>query len=284
MREPTPIHISMIMDEVCDQMKNKSAEFCSIPTGIRDLDNITRGLDANRVNVIAARTSDGKTAFACNLAVKLCLQHKSVCFITLEDSPQSLLMRMLCNVSGVSYDNLHSGLLSDMDMARIDDAKIKLQSIDFLFFENFGYEISEMKELSERLHPKPDVIIFDYVQLVRSAGKSKYEAVSEFAAELHRYAASEKITIVALSQLNRGNMNSTRPYLHHMSQSGVIEEVASMCLLLRYPARWDNKTLSGDYIDSSDYYEVIVAKHKNGPTGDIALRFNQGKFKFEDIS
>ena len=278
-RELVPVLVSGIIDGVIEDLRTKDPEVYDLPYGLKALDKRTKGLVKNGLNVIASRTSDGKSSFAVNLAVNLCLEHKKVCYITLEDTAAKLMTRMVCNAAKMTKSEFFTNYEERIE--DIEDAKIKLKTINFIFIQEFGYNMKELQQFADEIE-KPDVLIFDYIQNIDTAGGKKYDVISDFVREFRLYAIREKITVVLLSQINRGSTSTNRPSLQYIAGSGAIEEAADQALLLRYPIRWNNKTIDDSPITDPRYYEIDVAKNKEEGTGWVNVRFIENQFRFID--
>jgi len=275
-----PTFLSDILDVAWEKFK-KGSERPVFPFGFKDLDELTRGIPENRVTFLAGRTSDGKTSFACNVAIQSALLGKAVYYVTLEDTAVSLLQKMLCICGKFNYAKLVRGFITREEERIFEKVKESLSAIKFLFFENGVFTYNHIKEIAG-MNPKPDLLVFDYIQNINTIGKDKYNTITDFARELRRYAIQEEITVLCLSQLNRGNTEKPRPELQHLSSSGALEEVAEMAILLRYPSRWNGLLLDNVTSALPQDFEVIVAKNKTGPCGEVKLRFIAEQLRFED--
>ena len=198
-----------------------------LPTGISSLDTILWGLHRKQVLCIAARPSEGKTTLGLQIAWNLADAHFVVHFISLEMSKEQLVERQLCNTMNIHNTKLRHGQVDDTIKSKMAHFKTMLdeQKPKLLITDDVGYHYKQIEDLIDRLNPRPDVVMLDYIQLC-TLGRhdSKVEAISEYVRALKQLAVEKNIAIVILSQINRGikDRADKRPRLEELKGSGCI--------------------------------------------------------------
>jgi len=248
-----------------------------LPTGIPELDRLLWGLHRKQLMIIAARPSEGKTTLGLQIAWNLADTGKTVFFISLEMSKEQLLERLLCNTMSIRNTDLRSGQITpDMD-SRIDTfgKMIREHKPKLLLTDDIGYDWQDIQVTIEKLDPKPDVIILDYIQLC-SMGKyhNKVDAISEYVRAMKQLSIEHDLAVVCLSQINRGikDRKDRRPLMDELKGSGTLEEHADTVGLLYWPIR------NEDVLDPS-LYEVNIAKQRHGATQTVDLSFEPQHYR-----
>jgi replicative DNA helicase len=261
------------LDKISKLYENK-AGLTGLPTGFRDLDKLTSGLQPSDLILIAARPSMGKTAFTLNIAQNVGVrQHKTVAFFSLEMSKEQLVQRLLCQISHIDSQKLRTGQLNtDKDWAQLTDACDKLYQAPIYIDDTPGISVSEMRSKARRLKSEHglDLIIVDYLQLMQGRNsESRQQEISEISRSLKALARELKVPLIALSQLSRSveSRQDKRPMLSDLRESGALEQDADIVAFLYREDYYDKET------ENQHITEVIVAKHRNGPTDTVKLYF-----------
>ncbi len=271
--------------------ENKGA-ITGVSTGFRDLDRLTSGLHSSEMIVIAARPSMGKTALAMNIAEHAAIQLKlPVAIFSLEMSAQQLVQRMLCSRSRVNLAKTRDGFLAEADFPKLTNAASKLAEAKIFIDDSASLSILELRAKARRLKAQQDVqlIIVDYLQLLRSTSRRAQDnrqlEISEISAGLKGLAKELKIPIIVVAQLNRNPEIRTGsgkgvPRLADLRESGSIEQDADLVGLLvreEYYADSDEERT-----ELEGKAELIIAKQRNGPIGQVKLTFLKDFTRFED--
>src|SRR5947209_2988574 len=271
--------------------ENKGA-ITGVSTGFRDLDKLTSGLHSSEMIVIAARPSMGKTALAMNIAEHAAIEVKlPVAIFSLEMSAQQLVQRMLCSRARVNLAKTRDGFLGEADFPKLTHAASKLAEAKIFIDESAGLTILELRAKARRLKAQQNIelIIVDYLQLLRSTSRRAQDnrqlEISEISAGLKGLAKELKIPIIVEAQLNRNPEIRTGggkgvPRLADLRESGSIEQDADLVGLLvreEYYADSDEERT-----ELEGKAELIIAKQRNGPIGQIKLTFLKDFTRFED--
>lgn len=280
------ISIEQILAEGFDRLdelhKNKG-KFRGIRTGWKDLDNKTAGLQRSDLIILAARPAMGKTTFVGNLVQNVAtIEKQPVLFFSLEMSKDQLVDRMLAAESGVDAWNIRTGNLSDQDFERLGAAMGELSEAPIYIDDTPGITVLEMRTKARReaqKHPL-GLIVIDYLQLMSGskAGNdfNRVQEVSEISRGLKLIARELNVPVVALSQLSRSveSRSPQIPQLSDLRESGSIEQDADIVAFLYREDYYNPET------DRQHITDLILAKHRNGPTGRIELYFHPEKLKF----
>ena len=272
---------------VIDQMLTHKGELTGVSSGFADLDALTWGFQRSDMIVLAARPSMGKTALALNFADAACLREKNpvpTLIFSLEMSHSQLAMRMLCSRARVNLKLLRDGLLSKNgnENERLLSASQEISNAPLLIDDTAGLTITQLRAKARRAHTRAPLglIIVDYLQLLNPTdGRAPREQhVSEASRGLKALAKELNVPVIVLSQLNRASEKENRaPKLADLRESGAIEQDADVVLMLVRPRDADEK-----YQVASDTAELIVAKQRNGPVGDLKLTFLRDITRFEN--
>jgi len=275
--------------------KRRSGNIVGIPTGYPDLDEITGGLQSSELVIIGARPSQGKTALAVNIARHVGAAGHSVLFVSLEQSRDELIDRLICCFSGVdSYRMRLAWNLTNDDQSRIQEA-IAVMSPWRMEISDVGQQTAaRIAATARQMHRKRglDLVILDYAQLVvpENLRATRYEQVGQISRQLKFLARELHIPVVALAQVGRKaeEREHEEPKLSHLRESGDLEQNADAVILLHRPP----KSASNDspYHEDSDaesgprLMKVIVAKNRNGRTGSTVLAFRKECMRFESVA
>ena len=285
MKDPT--HEAM---NVIAKMMMKKGELTGVSSGFKDLDNLTWGFQRQEMIVLAARPSMGKTSLALNFAESAALPQRREAVATLvfslEMSAAQLALRMLCSRARVNLKLLREGLL-----ARTGDDNTRLVAVadEFskapIFIDDSSHlTIMELRAKTRRLHArrKLGLVIVDYLQLLSPADSQvpREQQVAEASRGLKALAKELDVPVIVLSQLNRSSEKENRaPRLADLRESGSIEQDADVVLMLARPRDADEK-----FQVAADSAELIVAKQRNGPVGELKLTFLRDITRFENYT
>ena len=288
-------NIRTMKTEVLEAVKNiheifkNRGELTGLGTGLKKLDQNTNGLHGGEMFIIAARPSMGKTSLAMNIVEHVALQEdKSVAVFSLEMSTQQLIQRMICSQAGIEMSKLRGGFLSEADFPRIMAAADVMANSKILIDDTPAISILELRAKARRMKKSDDIqlIAVDYLQLLRSTSRrgqdNRQIEISEISSGLKALAKELNIPIIVLAQLNRGPENRTdgRPKLSDLRESGSIEQDADVVGLLVRSAYYAESEEDRD--DRAGEAELIIAKQRNGPTGEIPLTFLDKYMRFVD--
>ena len=280
--------IESILTESFDRMeelhKNKGT-LRGITTGYRDLDNMTAGLQKSDLVILAARPAMGKTTLVTNLAYNVAtIAKKPVLFFSLEMSKEQLVDRMLADASGVDAWNIRTGNLSDDDFSKISEAMGELAEAPIYIDDTPGMTVLEMRTKARRAnHEHPlGLIVIDYLQLMQSARRTdgnRVQEVSEISRGLKLIARELNVPVIALSQLSRlvEQRSPQVPQLSDLRESGSIEQDADIVMFIYREAYYNPET------ERENVTDLIIAKHRNGPTGKIELYFHPERLRFMSL-
>lgn len=260
-----------------------------IGTGFTEFDRMTGGLRPAEMVVIAARPSMGKTALAMNIVEQVAVNDKKpVGVFSLEMSTEQLTQRMLCSRSRVNMQKVRDGFLSERDFPCLTAASSKLSEAKIYIDDSSGISILQLRAKARRLHAQfgIELLVVDYLQLLRSDSKRRDDnrqvEVSEISSGLKTLCKELKIPIIVCAQLNRQPeaRHGGKPRLSDLRESGSIEQDADVVALLVRPEVYeDDADLRNEMAGEA---ELIIAKQRNGPIGEIPLTFLKEFTRFED--
>jgi len=271
--------------ETIERLHSGDGFVTGIPTGFRDLDNATTGLQPSDLIIIASRPSMGKTSLACNIALNVSDAGLASLIFSLEMSKEQLVQRLLCVEAKVDLHQLRKGRLSDEDRARLLMAGARLEKSKIFIDDAPALNVFELRARARRLKAKENIqlVIVDYLQLMRGRGRAenKQQEVSEISASLKALAKELRIPVIAISQLSRETekREGKRPELSDLRESGAIEQDADLVLLL-----YRDEVYHPDDIENRNKAEINIAKQRNGPTRVITLTFLKEFTRFENYT
>lgn len=272
--------------EVVDQLYKKKEQITGIPTGFMDLDTMLAGLQPSDLVVIAGRPSMGKTSLALGMVQTAAVDYnKAVGVFSLEMSSVQLVLRMLSSEARVDSHLLRTGKLSPGDWTRLTAAADKLSQAKIFIDDSGALTVQQMRGKARRLKIEHglDLLVVDYLQLMqgRSDAESRQQEISDISRSLKALAKELNIPIVALSQLSRAveNRQDKRPVLADLRESGAIEQDADVVIFI-----YRDEVYNADTTQKQGIADILVRKHRNGPTGDIELTFLDKYAKFADKS
>jgi len=275
--------------ESIERLYERRGGISGISTGFAELDRMTDGLHESEMIVIAARPSMGKTALAMNITEHVALNEKlPVAVFSLEMSSQQLVQRLLCSRARVNLQKVRDGFLAERDFPSLTAAASKLAEAQIFIDDSAGLSILELRAKARRLKAQKDIklIVVDYLQLLRSttrrAQDNRQLEISEISAGLKGLAKELKIPIIVIAQLNRQPEARTggKPRLSDLRESGSIEQDADLVGLLVRPEIYEED--EDARAEKAGEAELIIAKQRNGPVGEIALTFLKEFTRFED--
>lgn len=282
------VSIESILTESFDRMeelhRNKGA-LRGVRTGWRDLDNMTAGLQRSDLIILAARPAMGKTTLVTNLAYNIATVAKQpVLFFSLEMSKEQLVDRMLADASGVDAWNIRTGNLSDDDFSKLSEAMGEMAEAPIFIDDTPGVSVLEMRTKARRAaHEQPlGLIIVDYLQLMQGSGNNnsnRVQEVSEISRGLKLIARELNVPVIALSQLSRSveSRSPQIPQLADLRESGSIEQDADIVMFIYREAYYNPET------ERENITDLIIAKHRNGPTGKVELYFHPERLRFMSL-
>ncbi len=282
------VSIESILTDSFDRLeelhRNKGA-LRGVKTGWRDLDNITAGLQKSDLIILAARPAMGKTTLVTNLAYNVATVAKlPVLFFSLEMSKEQLVDRMLADASGIDAWNIRTGKLNDTDFTKLSDAMGELAESKIYFDDTPGLSVLEMRTKARRaMHEHPlGLIIVDYLQLMQATNagfNNRVQEVSEISRGLKLIARELNVPVIACSQLSRSveMRNPQIPQLADLRESGSIEQDADIVMFIYREAYYNPES------DRQNETDLIIAKHRNGPTGKVGLYFHPEKLRFMSL-
>ncbi len=283
------VSLEQILTESFDRMEElhrDRGKLRGVRTGWRDLDNLTAGLQRSDLLVLAARPAMGKTTLVTNLAYNVAAKEgQSVLFFSLEMSKEQLVDRMLADASGVDAWNIRTGNLSDDDFEKLSVAMGEMAEAPIFIDDTPGLTVLEMRTKARRqAHIQPlGLIIVDYLQLMQGSSRgnefNRVQEVSEISRGLKLIARELNVPVIALSQLSRSveSRNPQIPQLADLRESGSIEQDADLVAFIYREAYYNPDT------DRQNITDLIIAKHRNGPTGKIELYFHPERLRFMSL-
>jgi replicative DNA helicase len=271
-------------DRIDTRSQRDQMSISGLPTGFVDLDDKTAGLQNSELVIVAARPSVGKTAFALSLTRHVVVEEEQpVFFVSLEQSRIELAERLLCAQARVDSHKLRKGHLSSDDMQKLIEAGDRLRRAQLFIDDSPGQGMLRIAANARRLKLRHHIkmVVIDYLQLIEPDNRrdSRQEQVANISRRLKFLAKELDIPVVSLAQLNRSPEDRTdhRPRLADLRESGSIEMDADTVMLLHRPEMYEPGQHTG-------VVEVIIAKQRNGPTGEITLTFLKQFMRFENFA
>lgn len=268
-----------------DKLHKSKGELRGVPTGFTELDNLLAGFQKSDLIILAARPSVGKSALALDISRNVaCRYGVPVGIFSLEMSAQSLVDRIIASEAHVDSWKLRTGRLSsDDEFSRIRDALDKLSTAPIFIDDESSVNVMQMRAKARRLQAEHGLglIVVDYLQLMTPRQKSDnlVQQMTEISRSLKGLAKDLDVPVLALSQLSRAveTRNPPVPKLHDLRDSGSIEQDADVVMFIYREDKYKPDT------DKKNIAEILVEKHRNGPTGKVELYFNQEKVSFSGI-
>jgi len=262
-----------------------------VGTGFADLDKMTSGLHEGEMIVIAARPSMGKTSLAMNIADTVAVdQRLPVGVFSLEMTAEALVLRMLCSRSRVNLRHITSGFLANQDFPKLTGAAGKLANAPLFIDDSPGLSILQLRAKARRMAQQYGIKLFvvDYLQLLHSTARraeNRQQEIADISNGIKALAKELKVPVIVLSQLNRDveRDKNRPPRLSDLRESGAIEQDADLVALLYNPSGGDDDDGGGPEQDAEPV-NLLIAKQRNGPTGDVNLTFLRSYTRFESAA
>ncbi len=285
---------SVIESETYDRLAKMAdpetrGDYIGIPSGIGALDKMITGLNKSDLIILGARPGMGKTSFALNIVRNVAINAgKTVCFFSLEMSRDQLAQRMLSSEAGIKSEKLRTGELDDDEWTRLAQAGENLSKANIYFDETSTITVPEMKAKLRRMKPAPDLVVIDYLGLMKSARniENRVQEVSEITRNLKIMAKELKVPVIACAQLSRGTEakgKSHKPALSDLRDSGSIEQDADIVLFLYRETYYDNEKTDSEDRGDPNKAECIVAKNRHGEIGTVDLYWDGQFTRFTSV-
>lgn len=271
--------------EKIEEAAKQEDEITGIPSGFIDLDHMTNGWQRSDLIILAARPAMGKTALCLNMAANAAIDYNyPVAIFSLEMSKEQLVMRMLAAAARIDQKRLRTGQLNPDEWGAFLQKIGPLTSAPIYIDDTPAITIRELRAKARRLQSREGdlgLILVDYLQLMGGSGNSenRQQEVSEISRSLKALARELNVPIIALSQLSRTveQTKDKRPQLSHLRESGSLEQDADIVLFIHREEYYNEDT------DRRGIADVIIAKHRNGPTGTVELAFQNELTRFDNL-
>ncbi|WP_082624033.1 replicative DNA helicase [Nocardioides sp. Soil805] len=280
--------LSDIMNPVLDEIEaigNREAGLYGVPTGFADLDDLTNGLHSGQMIIVAARPAMGKSTLALDFCRAASIHNNlTSVFFSLEMTRSEIMMRLLSAEAKVPLNHIRNGQMGDQDWDALARKMGQVSGAPMFIDDSPNMTMMEIRAKARRLKQRHDLklIVIDYMQLMSSGKKveSRQLEVSEFSRQIKLLAKELELPIIALSQLNRGpeQRGDKRPMMSDLRESGSLEQDADMVILLHRDDVYEKESTRPGEAD------LIVAKHRNGPTRDLTVAFQGHYSRFVDMA
>lgn len=279
----------LIMDDRLnrlDYLHQHRGSIIGVPTGFTSWDQMTGGLQRADLIILAARPGTGKTSFALSLAINAAMKYKQrIAIFSLEMSKEQLGDRLISTVARIDQQRLRTGWIDDDEWTRVVQASDQIAGADIWIDDTAGITPVEMRNKARRLQAEHgiDLIIVDYLQLMQAGSGKKYEnrvqEVSEISRNLKGLARELNVPVLALSQLSRAveSRQNKVPQLSDLRESGALEQDADIVAFIYRDVMYNPNT------ENKNLASLIVAKHRNGPVGELGLYFNASQTRFDNL-
>jgi replicative DNA helicase len=270
--------------ERLDKLRDRGARLTGLGTDFYDLDDMTGGMQPGELVVLAARPSMGKTSLALNLTERVATGKHAVAFFSLEMSSQQVIQNMLCCRAQIDGQAMRKGRITDQQYRRLQEEAERLYEAPIFVDDSPGLTITQLRAKCRRLKQKHDIkmVVVDYLQLMAAGGRveSRQQEISTISRGLKGIARELNVPVIALSQLNRDveNRDDHRPRMSDLRESGAIEQDADVIVLLHRDEYYKPTEANAGLA------QLIIAKQRNGPTGDVTLRFFREYMRFENLT
>ncbi len=268
-----------------DELYHRQEMVTGIPTGLIELDKLTSGLHPGDLIIVAARPSMGKSALVTTIAEYVAVEKKiPVAFFSIEMSAEQVTQRLICSIARVDAHKLRTGFIPVSDWPKLTMAAERIGEAPLYIDDSSGLSVLELRAKARRMKSRYGIglIVVDYLQIMRGFGRveSRQQEISQISRSLKLLAKELNVPVIAVSQLSREveKREDKRPRLSDLRESGSLEQDADLVLMLMreeyYHPTEENKNMA----------ELIVAKHRNGPTGTIKLAFIKEYARFENLA
>ena len=269
--------------EKLDKLRDRKGRLTGVTSGFFDLDDMTAGLQPGELIILAARPSMGKTTFALNLAERTAIEGNGVALFSLEMSSQQIIQNMLCGRAQINGQDLRRGRITSEQYRHLQEVADQLYEAPIFIDDLAGITVNTLRAKCRRLARKHGIrlVVIDYLQLLTVGGRveSRQQEIATISRSLKALARELEVPVVALSQLNRDveSRDNNRPRMSDLRESGAIEQDADVIMLLHreeyFKPTEENRGLA----------QLIIAKQRNGPTGEVTLRFFKHFMRFESF-
>jgi len=277
-----------VMESTVDEIEasgHRGEGMVGVPTGFYELDELTHGLHPGQMIVIAARPAVGKSTFALDFARSAAIKNNlATVMFSLEMGRNEIAMRLLSAEATIGLQDLRKGTIKDEQWSKIATTMGRMNDAPLFIDDSPNMSLMEIRAKCRRLKQQHDLklVILDYLQLMSSGKKveSRQQEVSEFSRALKLLAKELQVPVIALSQLNRGSeqRQDKRPMVSDLRESGSIEQDADMVILLHREDVYDKESPRAGEAD------ILIAKHRNGPTKDIVVAFQGHYSRFANMA
>ena len=271
------------MEEI-EAAQGRDGSMTGVPTGFAELDELTNGLHGGQMIVIAARPAMGKSTLALDFARAAAVgSDMPTIFFSLEMGRAEIAMRMLSAEGGIMLQSLRKGKMDNRDWTTVASTRGRINDAPLYIDDSPNMTLVEIRAKCRRLKQRAGLkmVVIDYLQLMSSGKRveSRQQEVSEFSRALKLLAKELQVPVIALSQLNRGaeGRPDKKPAISDLRESGSIEQDADMVILLHRESAYDKDNRPGEA-------DLIVAKHRNGPTATITVAFQGHYSRFKDMA
>jgi replicative DNA helicase len=275
--------------ERIETLHRSGKKITGVPSGFVELDELTSGFQKSELIIVAARPSMGKTAFCLNIATHAALENMGVAIFSLEMSKDALVQRMLCAEARVDSQLVRRGMLRDHDFTKLARAAGILQGCPIWIDDTPAQTLLEIRSKARRLKAESELgmIVVDYLQLMRSPeySENRVQEISDISRSLKALARELEVPVVALSQLSRASEQrggERKPILSDLRDSGAIEQDADVVIFIHRPEMYQKEDSEGRSLEG--VAEILIAKHRNGPTGNLDLHFEKSITRFDNLS
>ena len=287
-KEGGPEKVAPLLTRAVEKVEflfNNKGSITGVATGFADLDKKTAGLQPSDLIIVAARPSMGKTAFSVNIVEHAVMQGGSVLVFSMEMPSEQIVMRMLSSLGRIDQTRLRTGELQDDDWTRFTGAVKQLRDKGLFVDDTPALTPGDLRSRCRRIAREAgglDLIVVDYLQLMRTADKSESRTgeISEISRSLKALAKEMRCPVIALSQLNRAleQRPDKRPLMSDLRESGAIEQDADVILFIYRDEVYNENT------EDKGLAEIIIGKQRNGPIGKVKLSFIGNLTKFENLA
>ena len=267
-----------------ERLRERDGRITGVGTDFYDLDDMTGGLQPGELIIVAARPSMGKTTFTLNLTERIASSGNGIAFFSLEMSAQQVVQNMLCCRAQIDGQAMRKGRITDLQYKRMVEEADRLYQQPIFIDDSPGLTITQLRAKCRRLKQRHNIqmIAIDYLQLMSGGARveSRQQEISAISRGLKGIARELEVPVVALSQLNRDveNRDDHRPRMSDLRESGAIEQDADVIMLLHRDEYYKPTEANAGLA------QVIIAKQRNGPTGEVTLRFFKEYMRFENYT
>ncbi|HYV31506.1 MAG TPA: replicative DNA helicase, partial [Candidatus Binatia bacterium] len=274
-----------------EEYHKRHGQLGGLGTGFLDLDKMTDGWHEGEMIILAARPSMGKTSLAMNMAEHVAVSLRlPVGVFSLEMTAESLVMRMMSSLARVNSRHIRDGFLAERDFAKLTTAAGQLAKAPLFLDDSSALSILQLRAKARRMHQQHGIKLFviDYLQLLHSTARraeNRQQEIADISNGIKALAKELKVPILVLSQLNREleKDKNRKPRLSDLRESGSIEQDADVVALLYKPSNGDEEEGSSPDQEAVPV-NLLIAKQRNGPTGDVYLTFLKSCTRFESAA